>query len=279
MVFPSAMVGLYPIRVSRIIFRRMHRARFRFYAELNDFLPRERRGVSFEHAFQGSPSVKDVIEALGIPHGEVDLILADGESVDFAWTVRDGARVSVYPVFEAIDIGPLVRVRPEPLRETRFVLDGHLGRLAAYLRMVGFDVRWRNACGDEELARIAAEDHRILLTRDRGLLKRRAVTHGYWMREVHPKRQLAEVLRRFDLARSVTPFQRCLRCNALLQPVRKELVAERLPPRVRERQDEFVQCPSCERVYWRGSHRRRMEQLIAEVIGSPAGGAHGSGAP
>ncbi len=252
---------------------RMQRAQLRFYAELNDFLPRERRGVAFTHWFRGSPSVKDVIESLGVPHAEVDLVLADGESVDFSWPVRDGARVSVYPVFESIDIGPLVRVRPEPLRDPRFVLDGHLGRLAAYLRMVGFDARWRNECGDEELARVAAEERRILLTRDRGLLKRRAVTHGYWLREVDPKRQLAEVLRRFDLARRVAPFRRCLCCNELLEPIRKELVADRLPPRVRERQVEFVRCGACERIYWKGSHHRRMERLIAEVVGGLAPGA------
>jgi uncharacterized protein with PIN domain len=211
--------------------------------------------------------VKDTIEALGVPHAEVDLVLADGESVDFSWVLRDGARVSVYPVFESIDIGPLSRVRPEPLRETRFVLDGHLGRLAAYLRMMGFDVRWRNPCGDEELARISAGERRILLTRDRGLLKRSAVTHGYWVREMEPKRQAEEVLRRFDLLRSVAPFRRCLRCNELLQPIRKALVLDRLPPRVREQHDEFVHCVSCERVYWRGSHHRRMERLLAEVAG------------
>jgi uncharacterized protein len=251
----------------------MPTAQFRFYAELNDFLPPRRRGKAFAHPFRGRPSVKDVIEALGVPHGEVDLILADGESVDFSWAVRDGARVSVYPVFESIDIGPLVRVRPEPLRETRFVLDGHLGRLAAYLRMLGFDVRWRNPCEDEELARISADEHRVLLTRDRGLLKRRMVTHGHWMREVEPKRQLAEVLLRFDLARSVAPFRRCLRCNEPLQPVRKEQVIERLPPRVREGQEDFTECPSCRRVYWRGSHYRRMERLIAEVVAPARRGA------
>jgi uncharacterized protein with PIN domain len=248
----------------------MNRALFRFYAELNDFLPPERRGVSFTHFFRGSPAVKDVIEALGVPHAEVDLVLADGESVDFSWALRDGARVSVYPVFESIDIAPLARVRPRPLRETRFVLDGHLGRLAAYLRMVGFDTRWRNECGDEELARISVDEHRILLTRDRGLLKRRAVTHGYWMREVDPKRQLAEVLRRFDLTRSLAPFRRCLRCNELLERVEKDLVAERLPPRVRERHEELVRCPSCQRIYWKGSHHERMKQLVAEVVGCAA---------
>ncbi len=243
----------------------MKRALFRFYAELNDFLPPARRGVAFAHEFAGGPSVKDVIESLGVPHAEIDLILANGESVDFSWIVQNDARVSVYPVFESIDIGPLARVRPAPLRETRFVLDGHLGRLARYLRMVGFDTLWRSDYGDEELARISAEEHRILLSRDVGLFKRSAVSHGHWMRETDPRRQLAEVLRRFDLFRSMAPFQRCLRCNRLLEPVAKEAVAERLPPRVREHQDEFRLCPSCLRIYWKGSHHARMERLIAAV--------------
>lgn len=247
----------------------MSRATFRFYGELNDFLPPERRGVPFAHEFRGRPSVKDAIEALGVPHTEVDLVLADGESVDFSWTLRDGARVSVYPVFESIDITPLLRVRPVPLREVRFVLDGHLGRLARYLRMLGFDVRWRSDAGDEELARVSAEERRVLLTRDAGLLKRRIVTHGYRVRESDPRRQLAEVVRRLDLARSVAPFRRCLRCNDVLEEVRKEEVAAELPP-IRERQDAFRRCPSCRRLYWAGSHHRRMEQLVAEVRAVPA---------
>lgn len=244
----------------------MHRATFRFYAELNDLLPRGRRGVAFEHAFQGHPAVKDVIEALGVPHGEVDLILADGESVDFSWRLHDRARVSVYPVFEALDVGPLARVRPTPLREVRFVLDGHLGRLARHLRMLGFDTRWRRDAPDPELAATAAAERRILLTRDRGLLMRRAVTHGLWVRATEPRRQLAEIVGRLDLARAIAPFSRCLRCNAPLEPVAKAEVLERLPPAVREHQDTFHRCPSCARVYWAGSHRRRMERLVAELL-------------
>src|SRR5262249_31383318 len=156
----------------------MNRACFRFYAELNDFLPPGRRGVTFTYSFEGSPSIKDLIEALGVPHTEVDLILVNGESVDFAYRVREGDRISVYPVFESLDITPLLRVRPRPLRETRFVLDTHLGRLAAYLRLLGFDTLYRNDAGDDELARISSGEGRILLTRDRGLLKRSQVTHG-----------------------------------------------------------------------------------------------------
>jgi uncharacterized protein with PIN domain len=243
----------------------MNIATFRFFAELNDFLPPSRRGVAFEHAFFGRPSVKDVIESLGVPHGEVDLVLIDGKSVEFTAPVTNGAWVSVYPVFESIDIAPIARVRREPLREPRFVLDVHLGRLAAYLRMAGFDVAWRNDSPDEELARISQGERRILLTRDRDLLKRSAVTHGYWMRQTQPRRQLSEVLRRFDLFRAISPFTRCLRCNDLLKPIEKSQIESKLPPRVRERHAEFRTCPSCTRIYWKGSHHERMKDLIAQA--------------
>lgn len=240
----------------------MKSARFRFYAELNDFLLPLRRGVQFKHAFSGTPSVKDAIESLGVPHGEVDLVLVDGESVDFRFPLCDGAQVSVYPVFESIDISPIARVRPSPLREPRFVLDVHLGRLAAYLRMLGFDALAPKECADAELARISAEDYRILLTRDRDLLKRSAVTHGYWIREKDPRLQLSEVLERFDLFRAASPFRRCLRCNSLLEPIEKEAIRERLPARIRERHAEFRICRPCDRIYWKGSHHARMERLV-----------------
>jgi uncharacterized protein with PIN domain len=254
----------------------VRRAFFRFYAELGDFLPSARRGVTFAHEFRGRPSVKDVIESLGVPHTEVDLVLADGESVDFAWTLRDGARVAVYPVFESIDVAAVARVRPEPLREVRFAVDGHLGRLARYLRMLGFDTLWRADAGDEEIARVAAAERRIVLTRDAGLLKRRIVTHGYRVREAMPRRQLAEVVRRLDLVRAIAPFRRCLACNELLVPVAKEDVRAELPPRVRERQQAFRRCPGCRRVYWAGSHLERMERLVAEVVAE--GSAEGNSA-
>ena len=243
--------------------RTLSTATYRFYAELNDFLPTARRGVAFEHAFSGRPSVKDAIESFGVPHAEVDLVLIDGRSVDFTAPVCDGARVSVYPMFEAIDIASMARVRPTPLRRTRFVLDVHLGRLAAYLRMAGFDVCWRNDRGDEELARISCTERRILLTRDRDLLKRSEVSHGYWMRESRPSRQLAEVLRRFDLLRSMAPFTRCLRCNDLLRAADPVEVAATVPPKVREWHHDFQDCPSCHRIYWRGTHHQRMAGLLA----------------
>lgn len=238
---------------------------FRFYAELNDFLPAERRGVAFTYPYPGRAAIKDVIEAVGVPHTEVDLILVDGQSVDFAYVVQPGDGISVYPVFESLDIGPLNRLRPQPLRETRFVLDIHLGRLASHLRLLGFDTLYRNDYEDEELARISSSERRILLTRDVGLLKRSLVTHGYFVRATNPRQQTAEVLRRFDLFGQISPFRRCLRCNGVLRPVDKEVIVGRLPGEASRQYDEFRLCESCQRIYWKGSHYERLEQFIAAI--------------
>lgn len=240
----------------------------RFYAELSDFLPPARRQVTFSHSVPGRASVKDVIEALGVPHTEVDLVLANGESVDFSYQVQDGDRISVYPVFESLDITPLVRVRPQPLREPRFVLDTHLGKLAKYLRLLGFDTLYRNDYADPALAYLARHEQRILLTRDRGLLKHNLVPHGYLVRETDPARQVVEVLRRFDLYRAVAPFCRCLRCNGRLEPVPKAAVVDRLEPKTRQYYDEFSTCQECGRLYWKGSHYQRMLGFIARVVGA-----------
>jgi len=240
-------------------------ATFRFYAELNDFLAPERRYVPFEYAFLDIASVKDRIESFGVPHTEVDLILVNGSPVDFTYRVADGDRVSVYPVFEALDIAPLARLRPQPLRDPRFVLDVHLGRLAAYLRLMGFDALYRNCYTDEQLAAISRDEHRILLTRDVGLLKRGAVSHGYFVRETAVGRQVAEVVARFDLCRLVRPFSRCMRCNTPLEVADKASVLAEVPPRTAELYDEFRRCPRCRRVYWKGGHYRRMRLILEET--------------
>ena len=239
----------------------MPEAVFRFYGELNDFLTPERRQTAFRHTFLLPAPVKDLIEGLGVPHPEVELIMANGASVSFDYLVQDGARISVYPVFETLDVTPLVRVRPQPLRRPRFVLDTHLGRLAACLRMLGLDALYRNDSSDHELVRIAVEQRRILLTRDTGLLKHRAVTHGYFVRETEPRRQAAEVVRRFHLQRFLEPFSRCLRCNALLERLEGGPPPE-APPSVAQRHREFWRCPGCRRVYWRGSHYARMRVWV-----------------
>jgi len=242
---------------------------FRFYAELNDHLPADQQYGMVEKQFFVPASVKDMIESLGIPHTEVDLILVNGESSDFSRLIRNGDRVAVYPVFESIDITPLLRLRPQPLRETKFVLDVHLGRLAGYLRMLGFDALYANRAGDAELVRISTEQRRILLTRDRGVLKHSAVTHGYWLREADSRRQTKEVVKRFDLALAFRPLTRCMVCNEPLREVSKTEVRERVPQGAMEWCDEFRECAACKRVYWEGAHCRWMRQWIEQLAAIP----------
>lgn len=242
------------------------RAYVRFYAELNDFLPPALQQRRFEYVFELNPPVKDIIESLGVPHTEVDLVLINGESADLAQRIEDGDMISVYPVFESLDISSIVRIRATPLRVTRFVLDVHLGKLARYLRMLGFDALYRNDYDDAELAQLSRDQGRILLTRDRGLLMRNMVTHGYWVRSTHPMAQAAEVVARFDLVDAARPFSRCLCCNGLLRAVEKTAIRDRLEPRTARYYDEFAICTVCGRVFWKGSHYERMLRLVRQLL-------------
>lgn len=235
----------------------------RFYAELNDFLPAERRQVAFRYAFEGTPAVKDTIEAIGVPHTEVDVILVDGRSVDFAYRLQGGERVAVYPVFERFDVAEVTRLRPAPLRVTRFIADVHLGALARHLRLVGFDTVWERDLADEDIIRRALAERRIVLTRDRGLLKDGRVTHGYWLRNTDPRQQLGEVVRALDLAGRLQPYTRCMQCNGELRDAGPEEVTGEVPAGVLERHRAFAKCDTCGRVYWAGSHRERLDAIAA----------------
>lgn len=239
----------------------MSTAEFRFYEELNDYLRVAWRKCGFTHAFDGTPAVKDVIEALGVPHTEIDLILIDGESVRFSHRLRGGERVAVYPMFERFDIRPLYRLRPKPLRRTRFVADVHLGRLARYLRLLGFDTRYATDLDDAALAGISVRQRRILLTRDVGLLKRKVLTRGYKLRSTDSEKQLEEVVHALSLEKDLRPFTRCMFCNAVLRPIARAEVAGRVPPGVFRRFRRFTCCPGCRRIYWRGTHFQRLERL------------------
>ncbi|MCI0401084.1 MAG: Mut7-C ubiquitin/RNAse domain-containing protein [Gammaproteobacteria bacterium] len=243
----------------------MPNAEFRFYEELNDFLPPERRKCRLLYRAADRASVKHAIEALGVPHTEVELILANGESVDFAYTVKEGDVISVYPQFESLDITPVLRVRERSLREPRFIADSHLGALAKKLRMLGFDTRYQNNYTDSEMARISAAERRVVLTRDRDLLMQRVITHGCYIRALDSRQQLAQVLSRLDLYGSIAPFTRCMCCNAMLAPVQKDAVLHRLPPKTAQYYERYWICAGCERVYWEGSHYRRMQQLIGDL--------------
>ena len=249
---------------------------FRFYEELNDFLPASRRKQRFPHAFSRRASIKDMVEALGVPHTEIEVILVNGKSVDFSYIVNDGDDISVYPMFESLDIRPLLKLRPQPLRLPRFVLDTHLGRLARYLRLLGFDCLYQNDFQDDELAVISSEQKRTLLTRDRLLLQRKIITRGYFVRATLPLEQTLEVLRRFDLSRDIRPLGRCIRCNGLLEDIGKDAIQARLEPKTRRYYRRFRICPECGQIYWRGSHFRQMRQLI-DTLSTMA--AQGDAAP
>ncbi|WP_063049177.1 Mut7-C RNAse domain-containing protein [Nocardia arthritidis] len=237
----------------------------RVYAELNDFLRPGERYTVLRRPYRPHQTVKDVIEAAGVPHTEVDLVLVDGRPVRFDHHPRPGGRITAYPVFETLDIGGVTRVRPHPLRAPRFLADVNLGGLAKLMRLMGLDVHCRWEAGDAELADLSAAEHRILLTRDRGLLMRRNVAHGVYIRSDRPADQVVEVIRRLDLVARLDPFTRCLRCGGVVEEVAKAAVEDRLEPLTRRHYDTFQQCRDCGRVYWQGSHQARLAEIVAAI--------------
>ena len=244
----------------------MSLAYFLFHGELNFFLPRRHRNKTIEHPFDWQASIKDMIESLGVPHPEIELILVNGAPVDFNYIVKPDDRVEVHPDFTIVEANGKLPLRPPLANPPRFILDQHLGRLAAYLRMMGFDTLYRNDYHDEELSEVSAREARILLTRDIGLLKRSIVTYGYYVRETRPPRQIVEVMRRYKLVENAGPFRRCLKCNGILEKVAKEDILERLPDNSVRFYDEFHRCTTCDQIYWKGSHFERMQELITKVL-------------
>jgi uncharacterized protein len=234
----------------------------RFYEELNFFLDKKYRKTEFEYHFRGRPSVKDAIESLGIPHTEVDMILVDGDAVDFSYLLKDHDAISVYPVFESMDITGLQHLRKKALRNPQFVADVHLGRLARYLRMAGFNCLYEPSYADSEIIRISLAEKRIILTRDKGILKNGKVTHGLYVRSEDPKEQFGEIAARLHLVHLFKPFSRCTLCNEIIEPVAKESVLDQLEPLTKKYYSVFYQCTGCKRVYWKGSHFARMAKFI-----------------
>jgi uncharacterized protein len=247
------------------------RAVIRFYGDLAGLVWDTDRTGEVEVLAAAPRSAKDAIESCGVPHTEVDLLVVNGRSVGFDHLVSAGDRVAAYPPFDSLDVGAVSLVRPPPLPEARFLLDVHLGRLAQLLRHVGLDADYDNDLDDAALAARAAEGPRWLLTRDRGLLMRRAVTHGYLVRSDEPRQQLIEVVRRFGLGNALAPSTRCARCNGMLHAVAKVEVLDRLLPATRREHDVFMRCADCGQVYWRGSHAAHLDELVADVRAAVGG--------
>jgi len=228
-------------------------AYFWFLGRLKDFLPHEQREQSIVVEFRGRQSIKHFAESLGVPHPEMGQVEINGQEGSLNTITKDGDQVQIYPIPDGYPAEP------------RFLLDNHLGRLAAYLRMLGFDCLYRNDYSDEELAHALQQEERILLSRDRRLLMRKVVTHGYCPRSLDSLEQLREVVQHFDLAKRIVPFHRCLRCNHVLEPASKESVLDRLEPLTKVYFDEFMLCPDCKQIYWKGSHFERMQGIVEKI--------------
>jgi uncharacterized protein with PIN domain len=234
--------------------------------ELNNLLPKRNRFKELEIEFKGRQSVKHIIESLGIPHTEIGFITINENQVDFDYLVQDEDRVIVQPAMPDKDHYSGMFNEGKLVIEPRFILDNHLGKLATYLRILGFDAIYHNDFQDDELAHNSVDLNRILLTRDRQLLMRKTIRFGYLIRALEPDLQVIEVLNRFNLAGVVKPFNRCLRCNTSLAPVEKETILDRLQPKTKKYFDEFHICPQCERIYWMGSHYECMDRKIADLL-------------
>lgn len=245
--------------------KKLKKAEFRFYEELNDFLPKELKKKSFEYQFSGNPTIKDAIEACGIPHPEVELILINGKSEGYAYPLKEGDRVAVYPVFESLDTSPIIRLRDKPLRKTKFIVDVNLGKLARSLRMLGFDSLYDNKISNQDIVRISSKERRIILTRDQFLLKHKNVTHGYWLRSTDPMEQIREIIKRLDLISEISPFTRCMDCNGKINSVDKKNILKHIPPKTATTYSDYYRCEDCNKIYWPGSHFQKMYKKIEQL--------------
>lgn len=234
----------------------MNQAQFWFDPGLDEFLLPERRGVEFAYSFQANPSLKHLIEAMRVPHTEIGELIVNQHPSSLSYHVQDGDRIRVYPLH--------TRCLPN-VDQPRFILDNHLGKLAIYLRMLGFDTLYRSDIQDDELAERASFEQRILLTRDRGLLMRRNIEYGYYVRSMNHEDQVVEVLIQYPIRHQIRPFQRCLRCNEPLVPVDKAEIMYRLEPLTQKYYDEFHRCQRCDRIFWKGSHYERMLNFIQGI--------------
>lgn len=235
-----------------------------FYQTLNDFIAAALRDQEINHRFFRRASIKDMIESFNVPHTEVALILVNGHAVDFDYLVQDTDHIQVYPTLENCPPSSRLRLRPEIPQPLTFVVDTNLGKLARYLRLLGFDCLYRNDYDDKSIAEISHDQERMLLTRDRSLLQRRIITFGYFVRADNPKIQIHEVLKKFDLYSTIKPLTRCTRCNGNLAKIHKQQIEHRLQPLTKKYYSNFLTCPNCGQIYWQGSHHSRIQVLIDE---------------
>jgi len=227
----------------------------RIAEDLRFLLPARHRGGELRCPLDGTSSLGHCVEAAGIPLTEVGELRDGGSTLTPAHRPAPG---------EIVDVHPVRRPQPTPTVPPRFLLDVHLGRLARRLRILGLDVAYRNDAGDAELAEAASREPRVLLTQDRGLLRRHIPGCAAYVRGARADEQVRDVLDRF--APPLDPWTRCPNCNGTLTRVPKQEVLDALKPGTVRSYDAFARCRGCGQVYWRGAHARRLDRLVSDAV-------------
>lgn len=236
----------------------------RCFGELNDFFE-NKKGVR-KVFFKDRQTIKDIIEGINIPHTEVYLITKENEPITFNYLVKDGDIISIYPVFRTIEIeSDLKTTRKKYKGIPKFIADAHLGKVVSYLRILGFDTLYYNDYGDQKLAELSHQQNRILLTRDHGLLMRKIVEYGYFIRSDNPKEQLKEIILRYNIFKYINLSSRCPKCNGVLKKIKKDLIIDRLEPKTKKYYKDFQICSNCNKIYWKGSHFKKIDKLINKI--------------
>ena len=244
----------------------MKQVSFRFYEELNNYLPLEKHKVWFEYIFADATSMQDALLSMEVPLDEIELILVNQQSKGLDYILQDGDRISVYPVFESFDLSGISQIREKPLRNPKFICDVHLGRLSKYMRMLGWDTLYSNQYSPDEMIAISCQEKRIILSRNYQLTRHKKVTHSYWIQSSCPVEQIKDLINKLDLSNKIIPLTRCLKCNQRLVPVEKKKIAHRLEALTAKYYNEFYVCPACDQIYWKGSHFERMSDFIKNTI-------------
>lgn len=244
----------------------MPKAVLRFYNELNDLLPEHRRNIEFEAEFKDKRSIKDMIETLGVPHTEIDIIIANEDSVDFNYILQEGDRIRLYPASAEPDIKDTIHLRPSPFYNTRFIADTNLGNIARYMRVLGFDTYFDPALSTRAIIELSLRENRIIITKSRKLLKFKNVTYGLLLRPGTSEEQIRNILFHLGIKNSVKPFSRCLLCNGILISVPKNRIEDRIPPKTRSFCNEYSHCESCDKIYWQGTHVFEMKKVINRLL-------------
>jgi uncharacterized protein with PIN domain len=235
---------------------------FHYFGNLRKLLKRDYRQDLITYRFKEHPGVKDAIEAMGVPHTEVDLIVANDLSVGFDYQLQHDDTIDVYPLNITLPQIQLHHLTPQQPGPATFILDVHLGKLARRLRLLGFDCHYQNDLDDAEIMQRSFAEERIILTRDRGILRHRKVVHGYLVRSDNVDEQVQEILTRFSLFNAIQTWLRCMTCNGLLEKVEKSTIVDRLEPKTRLYYDDFRRCTACDRLYWQGSHYEKIKDWL-----------------